>query len=164
MRKLSLLLVAAIMLAGCAPQPTRSAKENYVLSGECAGIEVVVNFGMLGKRSSSCVEAEGPMNAKEALALAGFETEGTATYGDQIVCRVNGLPSATEPLEIKGQEPHLETCENMPPSFAYWALWLKPSAAGEWDYATEGVGTLLVDPGQVIGLAFSVDGATPTPN
>ena len=164
MKKLALLSVAALLLAGCAPARPISAEAEYLIRGECNGVEVVVNFGILGKRQSTCVETAGPVNAKELLKEAGFATEGTGSYGDQIVCRVNDLPSAAEAFEVPGQEPHVETCKDMPPAFAYWALWVRSSAEGKWTYATEGVGTLELNPGESIGLAFSTGGATPTPN
>ena len=164
LKKLAALSLITLLLAGCAPAEELGAKEEYLIRGECSGVEVVVNFGILGKREATCVELQKEINAKELLAEAGFVTEGTGTYGDQIVCRVNNLPSATEAFEVEGQEPHLETCKDMPPAFAYWALWVKPDAESKWDYATEGVGTLTLKPGQSIGLAFSTGGATPTPN
>lgn len=164
MKKLALLAVTALLLSGCAPARPISAESEYLIRGECNGVEVVVNFGILGKRQSTCVETEGSTNAKELLKEAGFTTQGTDTYGDQIVCRVNDLPSPTQAFEVPGQEPHIETCENMPPAFGYWALWVRSEAEGEWTYATEGVGTLELNPGESIGLAFSTGGATPTPN
>lgn len=164
MKRLALLATSLLLLTGCAPAPELPVKDAYLIRGECEGIEVVVNFGILGKRQATCVEATGEVNAKELLADAGFLTEGTKSYGDQIVCRVNGLPSATEAIEVEGQEPHLESCNDMPPAFAYWALWVKADAEAKWNYATEGVGTLNLKPGQSIGLAFSTGGATPTPN
>ena len=164
MKKLVLLATAVLLLAGCAPARPISAESEYLIRGECNGIEVVVNFGILGKREATCVEASEPMNAKELLKEAGFLTQGTDAYGDQIVCRVNDLPSATQAFEVPGEEPYIESCKNMPPAFAYWALWVRSSAEAKWEYATEGVGTLELQPGESIGLAFSTGGATPTPN
>lgn len=164
MKKLVLLATAALLLSGCAPGKPVSAEAEYLIRGECNGIEVVVNFGILGKRQSTCVEATEPKNAKELLKEAGFLTQGTDAYGDQIVCRVNELPSPTEAFEVPGEEPYIESCKNMPPAFAYWALWVRSDTEAKWEYATEGVGTLELKPGQSIGLAFSTGGATPTPN
>jgi hypothetical protein len=84
--------------------------------------------------------------------------------GDQIVCRVNNYPSATEPLEVAGEEPYLETCADMPPGFAYWALWVKPGEGAAWEYAAEGIGTLALTPGMAVGLAFATGGDAPTPS
>ncbi len=101
--------------------------------------------------------------AKHALDQAGVEIEGTLTSTDQIVCRVNGLPSATEPIEIEGQEPYLEACADMPPEFAYWALWVKTESSAQWEYATEGAATLKLMRGQAVGLAFASGNQAPTP-
>jgi hypothetical protein len=97
------------------------------------------------------------------LSVAGYDIEGTATYGDQVVCRVNDLPSESEPFVVEGEEPHIETCADMPPAFGYWALWVKSDLDAQWAYAEEGVGTLPVEPGQTLGLVFSTGGDTPTP-
>lgn len=145
----------ALGLCGCGA-PSQSA--------EC--IEVVVDFGILGESPApSCVQIESEtVPAKQLLQTAGFETEGTATYGDEIVCRVNGLPSAQESFQVEGEQPHTESCLDMPPAFAYWALWVKNSKDENWEYAQTGIGTLELKPGQSIGLVFSVAGETNTPN
>jgi hypothetical protein len=164
MRRVALLSVALLTLAGCAPLEPYTGEAAYIVTGECAGVEVVVNYGTLAKRKALCVETTEATIAKELLAEAGVKTEGTATYGDQIVCRVNGLPAAGEPVVVPGQEPHSETCQNMPPAFAYWGVWVKANPEAEWEYAKEGVGSLMVQPGQSIGLAFATGGKAPTPN
>ncbi len=151
-------LALLLALSGCT-----AAQEN--VAGNCDGVEVEVNFGsMTADQISSCIAFEGEeILAKDALNQAGVEIEGTLTYPDQIVCRVNGLPSATEPLEIEGQEPHLEACADMPPEFAYWALWVKADSASQWEYATEGAATLKLTRGQAVGLAFASGDQAPTP-
>jgi hypothetical protein len=164
MRRIALLSAAVLTLAGCAPLEPYTGETAYIVTGECEGVEVIVNYGKLAKRKSFCVETSEAMNAKEVLSEAGVTIQGTATYGDQIVCRVNGLPSADEPVVVPGQEPHVETCASMPPAFAYWGLWEKANAEAEWEYAKEGVGSLMLEPGQSIGLAFATGGKTPTPN
>lgn len=164
MRRLALLSAAILTLTGCAPAATYTGEAAYIVTGECAGVEVIVNYGKLAKRTAHCVETEQPMLAREVLAEADVTVDGTLTYGDQIVCRVNGLPSATEPVIVPGEEPHLETCANMPPAFAYWGLWVKTAQGSEWEYAKEGVGSLMVEPGQALGLAFATGGKASTPN
>jgi hypothetical protein len=151
-------LVLLLGLSSCT-----AAAENA--AGDCDGVVVEVNFGtMQAEQISSCIAFEGDeILAKDALAQAAVEIEGTVTYPDLIVCRVNGLPSATEPLEIEGQEPHLESCADMPPEFAYWALWVKNDAASQWEYATEGAATLKLSRGQSVGLAFASGDQAPTP-
>lgn len=158
MKYAALSLALLLSLTGCT-----ASQEAAV--GECDGVVVEVNFGTLGAEEiSQCISFEGDeILAKDALTQAGVEIEGTITYPDQIVCRVNGLPSATEPLEIEGQEPHLEACADMPPEFAYWALWIKANQAAEWEYAPEGAATLKLARGQAVGLAFASGDQAPTP-
>lgn len=157
MKKIAFFAATALALAlsGCATQ------------SEAVGcVTVVVDYGILSEEDvSKCIEVpEAGLNAKEILLGGAITTEGTLTYGDQIVCRVNNLPAPDQAFEVDGQEPHTETCADMPPAFAYWALWVKEDDSSEWAYAEEGIGTLLLKPGQSIGLAFSTNGETPTPN
>jgi hypothetical protein len=106
--------------------------------------------------------ASGTETVADALASIKVTTEGTAKYGDQVVCRVNGLPSADKPFTVPGHDPYTEKCATMAPEFAYWSLWIR-SGAAKWDYATEGVSSQKVAPGDSIGLVFTTGGATPTP-
>ena len=156
--------VLLILLPGCqASEPSGFSVGN---PDDCSGVHVAVNYGMLSSENvRECVEFEEvEAAASDVLAVAGLSVEGTAEYGDQIVCRVNGLPSATEDLDVPGEDPYVETCASMPPAFAYWALWVKNSPEEAWSYATEGVGTLVLKPGMSVGLAFSTGGDTPTPS
>ena len=157
---LVLLSASVLVLAGC----SATDEAGFSADGSCDGVTVEVNFGELGERIEKCVEITGSTEvAKDLLSQAGVSIEGTKEYGDAVVCRVNGFPSATEPLEIAGQEPHLETCEEFPPAFAYWGLWVKNTPEAEWEYAMEGVSSLQLAKGQSIGLAFSTNGQAPTP-
>lgn len=164
MRRIALLSAAVLTLAGCAPAETYTGETAYLVTGECSGVEVIVNYGKLAKRTAHCVETTEATVARDILKQADVTVDGTVTYGDQIVCRVNGLPSATVPVIVPGEEPHLETCANMPPAFAYWGLWVKSSEMADWEYAKEGVGSLMVEPGQSIGLAFATAGKASKPN
>jgi len=165
MRSIPFLSSAALVvaLAGCAPVGSESLSLGDVQ--DCSGVSVVVNYGILSDGLTlQCVNLlEETAVAQQVLTFAGFELEGTGTSGDQVVCRVAGLPSATEPFTVEGEEPHLESCADMPPAFAYWALWIKDGDASEWTYAQEGAGTLELQSGDSIGLAFSTGGATPLP-
>ena len=132
----------------------------------CEGVVVNVNFGILSNDPiAECVEFETETAlAKDVLSFAGVETEGTEAYGDMVVCRVNSLPSDTEEILVEGEDPHLETCAEMPPAFAFWALWHKGEGAAEWEYAMEGMGTLMVAPGESLGLGFSSGTDVVTPD
>jgi hypothetical protein len=160
-------LISGLLLlgvSGCAAPSASGLSLGDV--GDCSGVTVVVNYGLLSdERDELCVELpDGGANAKEVMSFAGYDIEGTGTYGDKVVCRVNGLPSSSEAFVVPGEEPHLETCADMPPAFAYWALWVKPSPEAEWSYAEEGVGTLVLQDGDTIGVVFSTAGEMPTPS
>jgi hypothetical protein len=103
------------------------------------------------------------MPAAEVVKDAGYMVEGTAEYGDQIVCRVNGMPSEVAPIALPDNAEYVETCQSMPPADAYWALWQKTADGGKWDYAQEGLGTLTVTKGESLGLVFTTGGSTPEP-
>lgn len=168
MRRSLIVLLAigfsAMSLTGCAPTET----PRITATDSCAGVRVIVKFDVLGAADGSsdlqtCAPlASGTETVADALAAVTITTEGTAKYGDQVVCRVNALPAADKEFTVPGHDPYLETCANMSPDFAYWALWIR-KGTGAWDYAAEGVSAQLVAPGDSIGLVFSTAGATPTP-
>ena len=158
---LIILSLSALLVAGC----TSTDTNGYSSDGSCDGVVVEVNFGELGEQIQTCVTINGTTEvAKDILGQAGVSIEGTKAYGDAVVCRVNGIPSATEALIVEGEEPHLESCEEFPPAFAYWALWVKESDDAPWDYAMEGVSSLQLGKGQSIGLALTLGGNVVTPS
>ncbi|MEO8262046.1 MAG: hypothetical protein ABI566_05690 [Pseudolysinimonas sp.] len=140
----ALLLLALTGCSTTAPEaPPAPAASEAASDGACAADEVAVqvDFGSLGaEQIKDCAPAG---IAADALDAAGISTEGTADYGDQVVCRVNDLPA-----------PDVETCATLPAN-GYWALWLKADADAEWAYAEEGVATQQVDAGQSIGLVYT---------
>ncbi|SFR69066.1 hypothetical protein SAMN05428970_0594 [Agromyces sp. CF514] len=171
-------LLLALALAACAPsgggatdEPVASASASADASGsdgECAGVEVVVELPADLDVSDSpagttCVEADEPILASDAVAEAGLTTEGTDEYGDQVVCRVNGVPAEDFALPAEDGSDYFETCASMPAAFAYWSLWTK-AAGGEWGYAEEGLSTLEVSPGESIALLFTVNGEPAAPS
>lgn len=163
--------LAALALVGCSagtgtnpsPSSTASAEASATTApagDDCAGISVIVDTGDLETAEdasvSACVEADGPVIAADALRTAGVETEGTAQYGDQVVCRVNGVPQQDLAIPAADGTEYHESCESMPAAFAYWAIWQKP-AGGEWGYAQEGLSTLELQPGDAIELLFTLN-------
>lgn len=158
---LILLAISALALSGC----SAADDSGFSAAGDCDGVVVEVNFAGQGDQITSCVAINGTSEvAKDVLGQAGVSIEGTKAYGDAVVCRVNGVPSATEELIVEGEAPHLESCDEFPPAFAYWALWVKDSDGAAWDYATEGVGSLQLSRGQSIGLALTLGGDAITPS
>ncbi|CAN5184587.1 hypothetical protein BH11ACT4_BH11ACT4_25520 [soil metagenome] len=159
-------LLVVLALAGCAavgqaatPTPAATAGAGTTCADD-TGVSVVVDFGVLAAPSiDACVDA-GP--AADALKAAGISTEGTVAYGDQVVCRVDDRPGPNETVTVAGQAPFVEACQSMPAATAYWALWVKNSRSGEWEYAQEGLGTLQVKDGQSLGLVYTA-GTDSTP-
>lgn len=166
--------VAALMaaLAACAPTaapaPTTSSSTGASAEvAECAGVRVVVETGDLavedGPAGVTCIDTTEAIAASDALTEAGLTTEGTDQYGDQVVCRVNGVPAEDFALTAEDGSEYFETCASMPAAFAYWSLWVQP-AGGEWAYAEEGLSTLQLEPGESLELLFTLNGEPAAPS
>lgn len=166
-------LVLLLSLAACAspaptpsPTPTGEARAGVTTDGACTGDEgvtVVVDASALeGEPSEKCVVTAEPITGADALLLAGVETEGTEEYGDQVVCRVDGVPAEDTAIPAEDGSDYFETCAAMPAAFAYWSLWVKP-AGGEWEYAQEGLPTLPLEPGDAVELLFTLHGEPAAP-
>ena len=166
---ISLLLVGVLALSGCAattsaPTAEPTAEASAEAGADCDGVTVTVDFGSLdAEGASECVDAASAIAATAALDEAGVTTEGSVEWGDAIVCRVNERPGPDETVEVAGEASFVESCQSMPPAYAYWALWVKPTAGAEWEYAQEGLGTLELEPGQSVGLVYTTGTETPTP-
>ncbi len=109
------------------------------------GVTVVVQGG--GMNATTCVSGSG-MTALQALQRAGYSTEGTARYGNSVLCRVNGYPGNQD-------------CGNMPPASAYWAL-SSSSGNGSWTYSSSGVTSLTLGAGDWVGFRFGSGGSPST--
>ncbi len=142
--------------------PTAVATDQACAGDE--GVTVVVDASALDDTASKtfCYLASGKVSVSDALAGAGIQTEGTTQYGNDVICRVDGLPSASAPVGSTEDPTYVEKCETMPAAFAYWSLWVKP-AGGAWDYAQEGLATLTATPGDSVELLFTLDGAPAAP-
>lgn len=167
--------VLAAALAGCAGGSSAAPSASADLAipavagtceGEADGVTVIIDASTLGEAdevsASWCVPAEEPLIAADALDLARIPTEGTEEYGDQVVCRVDGVPSADLVLTAEDGSDYREECQAMPAAFAYWAVWVKP-AGGQWDYAQEGLSTLQLAPGDAVELLFTLNGEPASP-
>lgn len=175
LRTLAAASAAALLLtlAACSstpsagePSATADSSASAAVDGACEGVMVVVDASALDldddPSQETCIETDSAIAASDALDEAGVTTEGTDEYGDQVVCRVNGVPAEDFALTAEDGSDYFETCEAMPAAFAYWALWVQPEG-GEWEYAQEGLSTLQVEPGQSIALLFSLNGEPATP-
>ncbi|MGZ0712884.1 hypothetical protein ACWPKO_31535 (plasmid) [Coraliomargarita sp. W4R53] len=160
---LLLTLAACSSTAGAPTTPTNDASA----SGECAGVTVVVELPEIdvtnSPAGSTCVETDAPIAASDALAQAGLSTEGTTEFGDQVVCRVNGVPAADFALPADDGSEYFEECASMPAAFAYWSMWVQPEG-GEWGYAQEGLETLELQPGESFELLFTLNGEPAEPS
>jgi uncharacterized lipoprotein NlpE involved in copper resistance len=120
-------------------------------------VTLYVDYGPLGNgtQSTSCIPVSSKTNALDLLADAGLTIEGTQKYGNAIVCRINNRPDATT-----------ESCQEMPPAEAYWAVLVKEheilpipfNTAGVWGWAQTGINEVYLEPGDAIGLVFADNG------
>lgn len=162
----ALLAAAALVLSGCAAEPTEESGNGStpetteaapVTQAECEGVWTVAEFGDLeAENVSTCVDTDEAITASEAFVSAGIElSESTAFAG--AICRVDGQPAADVELEYEG-ETHVEDCENMGPMWAYWGLFVDTGAG--WEYAMEGAATQEVEPGQAVAFVWQFGDTT----
>ncbi len=172
-------VVMLLMLSGCSSAPPGSDPpavspndEMSVIAVQAAcdgdeGVTVSVDASALGAQddvsATWCVFTDTAIPATDVLAGATVETEGTDEYGDQVVCRVNGVPAEDVALTAEDGSDYFETCASMPAAFAYWSLWVQP-VGGEWAYAEEGLSTLELDPGEGLALLFTLNGEPAAPS
>lgn len=163
------LLFALVACSSDAPEaaPTASDTQAVQVSDEAcaddAGITVAVDASALEEDSKAwCIDTDETLAAADALKLVGVETEGTEEYGDQVVCRVNGVPAEDQAITAADGSEYFETCESMAPEYAFWGLWVKP-AGGEWGFAQEGIATLELERGESLGLLFTLNGEPAAP-
>ncbi|HEU5222216.1 MAG TPA: hypothetical protein VFU07_00855 [Candidatus Lumbricidophila sp.] len=165
----SALLIALAACASAAPQttPAPTATTSAVSDHACTdgtGITVAVDASALanGESKAWCINTTETLTAAAALKLVNVSTVGTKQYGDQVVCRVNGVPASDTKIPNPDGSDYFETCEGMPAAFAYWALWVKP-AGGAWGFAQEGAATQKVAPGEGVELLFQLNGKPAAP-
>jgi hypothetical protein len=107
--------------------------------------------------SSRCVPATDNTNALVLLRNADYKIEGTIKYGNAVVCRVNGRPDA-----------RAQSCEDMPPAEAYWAILIKRHRAiplfNEWGWAQTGANEIYLSRGDSLGLVFVENGKVKWPS
>ncbi|MFD1859444.1 hypothetical protein EHW97_07520 [Aeromicrobium camelliae] len=140
-----LLAALALVLSGLVVTAQPAAAH-----GQCEGpsdIPILVEYGSLaGAPTTVCAQGAAGMRALDALSMAGIEIEGTAEYGDSVVCRVNGLP-----------DEEAEPCTGMPAADAYWAFYMATDGA-PWQYAQSGVSEQVLEEGDFVALSFQEGG------
>lgn len=152
-------VVTSVTLGGCAVSEAQQTESSPSALSECAGVRVVVDFAELGPEPiDECVTSDGDIGATELVDTLGLSTEGTAAYGNAVLCRLDGFPAADTPVDINGTD-YFESCESMPSADAYWAVWVNTGAG--WEYASVGFADVVLAPGESLALLFNVlDGAT----
>ena len=166
-RKLILATAGVVMLI-------LAGSEAYSVATTPTGcVTVYVDFGVLKNHETvtTCVPAGHTVSAPDALHQAGLQLAGTDKYKGQIVCRVNGLPSAVAPVPVKDHATYVEHCTDMPAAFAYWAVLIKRHENGNpldmntrWGWAQTGVQDVKLHPGDSIGLVFADNDNVRFPN
>jgi hypothetical protein len=131
------------------------------------GVTVVVDMTVLGGGVTvRCAPGSSGAgySGLDALRGAGFSVTGTQRYGTAFVCRIQGRPTATEPLAIPGNPRYREQCVDTPPQTAFWSYWSAPNG-GPWTYNTSGAASHDAIPGGFEGWAFSLSpsGSPATP-
>lgn len=167
------LVLSLVACSSPAPEaeatPEDTTPSAAAVSAACEGDEgvtIVVDASALGDADEAsatwCVFADEAIVAADAFQIAGIETEGTEEYGDQVVCRVDGVPAEDVAIPAEDGSDYFETCESMPAAFAYWSLWVQP-AGDEWGYAMEGAATQQLEPGDAVALLFTLNGEPAEP-
>lgn len=127
------------------------AIQAFVVKPSC--INLYIDYGSLDnqKKTSECIEQDN-INALDFIRQSGYTTEGTIKYGDAVLCRLNNLPPNKK-----------ESCSEMPPENAYWAVIIKKKQTlllprNEWGWAEKAINETYLSAGDSIGLVFSTNG------
>ena len=152
MNKKNILVILVLLLGGIIGISSTSSKE-------C--IDLYVDYGVLEKSTfEKCVSTTTDMKATDILKSNNFTLQGTEKYGDNVLCRLNGLPTAKD-----------ETCKDMPSENAYWAILEKkkqlvniPFMENGYTWAQVGIGELTLSPGDSLALVFASNGNVKFPD
>ena len=144
--KRTLISLAIVILAFIGLQGISKADSNC--------INLYVDYGSLENETklTKCIESSNKIIALDVLRKANLEIEGTKKYGLGVVCRVNGFPNSK-----------VESCEEMPPANAYWAIIIKekqviPFPRKEWGWGQLAIDQQYLNPGDSIGLVWADNG------
>lgn len=137
------LWLAAVAAVACA-LPATAAPTPAPTAATCTGVTVTVEFAQLGGgRRTACVDHGGTASA--LFAAAGFRFSYAPDMQD-FVCTVDGLPRDRD-------------CTT---GTRYWSLWWSPGDKG-WTYATLGVKSLEVGPGDSLAFVWHQGRGTAQP-
>jgi hypothetical protein len=158
-------MAAAFSPASCGPPTTYY---NGVCTGSDAltGTTIVIDFqqldGLNGMAAPDIVRCSpNPGGAArtgiKALQDAGITVTGTTRWGLAFVCRLQGRPTASEPLPVSGNPTYKEACTNTPPPSAYWSYWYANGSGTTWTYSATGASNRNVLPGGFEGWSFALN-------
>jgi hypothetical protein len=169
-RKLTRLVASLLALAGLGlTLPACDPGYDGICTGDDAltGVTIVIDFqeldGLGGADAPTIVRCSPNPNPGtdrtgiQALQDAGIDVTGTQRWGLGFVCRLEGRPSATEPLPVAGNPGYTEQCINTPPAAAYWGYWHATGAGDTWTYSSYGALNRNVVPGGFEGWSFSLN-------
>jgi hypothetical protein len=163
-------VAAGLVLTGCPPSVAPDPSKGY--AGRCTGADalsgttIVVDFqelnGLNGAAAPDIVRCSpnrsgAARTGVRALQDAGIGFTGVTRWGLGFVCRISGRPSGSEPLPISGNPTYRESCENTPPTSAYWGYWFANGAGTTWSYSASGAGSRNVIPGGFEGWSFALN-------
>ena len=135
-----------------APNPNPALIARWEPCEPDTGVTVIVDDQKLGegKIYVGCALGE-QANGIQALEHAGFQIEGTSSYGLAFVCRIGGEPTFAE-----------QTCEQTPGANAYWTYW-HGVPGGRWGFSGCGAGSCKPALGSVEGWGFNAGMDEPAP-
>jgi hypothetical protein len=138
--------------AAIAPNPTPALIARWEPCEPNTGVTVIVDDQKLGegKIYVGCALGE-QANGIQALEHAGFQIEGTSSYGLAFVCRIDGEPTFAE-----------QTCEQTPGANVYWTYW-HGVPGGRWGFSGCGAGSCKPALGSVEGWGFNAGMDEPAP-
>lgn len=146
---------------------------SYQTRNDC--VTLLVDYGALNSQSvdyQECIALTGEVTALQIMKSANFDVQGTNKYGDNVVCRLNNFPRSDRPIGIEGHEDYIESCDEMPAAFAYWAVIEKRwqiipnpfDLNGKWAWAQTGVAELAVKAGDSLAFVFVSNGDVKFPD
>lgn len=140
-----LFVVLALAGIGLVPAPADAA-------GYCSGsgVNVVVDFGVLGGGIQKGCDPSGNRNAALAFKNAGHTLTPVQSQ-PAFVCRVDGLP-----------DNRTEACVVTPPADAYWGLYWSDGRSG-WTYSSLAAGSLTVPAGATVAFSWQNGGPADPP-
>jgi hypothetical protein len=130
------------MLAIVAPAPRAGAAPQSACTAS-SGVTVIVDFSHFHSAIQRGCAPGHPTSALAALHAAGFDTAGTAQYGDAFLCRINGFPTSAR-----------ESCARTPPASSSWSFYWAHPTDPTWTYSTTGVAGYEPPAGSLVAFAF----------